>query len=561
MARANDDVAAALEEYAELFAMTGGDAFRVRSYQKAAKAIAGSPKDITAVPVRSVPGVGEAIAKKVEEYLERGSFRQLDDLRGKVPQGVRRLTRVASLGPKKAVFLYQELGIDSPEALVKAIGEGRLEGVRGFGTKTVENLLKGVEHLAENSARMHIGAAMDLAERVIASLPGAERIAYAGSLRRMKDTIGDIDVLAVGPESLMDDFKAQPYVAEVIASGDKKTSIRTVQGVQVDLRLVPAESWGAALMYFTGSKEHTVHLREITVKKGWKLSEYGLFEGERVIAAATEEEVFEAFGMEWIPPTLREDGGEIAAALAGELPRLVTLEDLRGDLHTHTDLTDGIASLEDMVAAAQARGYSYYAVTDHAPDLAMQRMTLEAALEQRERLHRLQERYPKMRLLHGSELNIAPDGSVDWPAEVLAGFDVCVASVHSHFTQSREEMTRRLVTACENPHVHIIGHPTTRRIGARGPVDADWDEVFRTAARTGTAMEIDSFPDRSDLPSDLVRLAQHHGVKFSIDSDAHAVPHLDNQRFGIGVAQRGWLTGDDVINTWPLERLLAFLGR
>ncbi|WP_440099914.1 DNA polymerase/3'-5' exonuclease PolX [Streptosporangium sp. H16] len=561
MARANDDVAAALEEYAELFAMNGGDAFRVRSYQKAARAIAGFPDDITTVPVRSVSGVGEAIAKKVEEYLERGSFRQLDDLREKVPQGVRRLTRVASLGPKKAVFLFQELGIDSPEALVKAIGEGRLDGVKGFGAKTVENLLKGVEHLAEHSARMHTGTAMDLAERVIASLPGAERIAYAGSLRRMKDTVGDIDVLVVGPESLMDDFKAQPYVAEVVASGEKKTSIRTAQGVQVDLRLVPAESWGAAMMYFTGSKEHTVHLREIIVKKGWKLSEYGLFDGDRVIAAATEEEVFEALGMEWIPPTLREDGGEIAAALKHELPELVTVEDLKGDLHTHTDLTDGIASLEDMVVAAAARGYSYYAVTDHAPDLAMHRMKLEKALEQRERIHALQKKYPKMRLLHGSELNIAPDGSVDWPAEVLEGFDVCVASVHSHFNQSRAEMTRRFVAACENPHVHIIGHPTTRRIGIRPPVDADWDEVFRAAARTGTAMEIDSFPDRSDLPADLVRLAHHHGVKFSVDSDAHAVPHLDNQRFGIGVAQRGWLTTDDVINTWPLKRLLAFLGR
>ncbi|MDP9841563.1 DNA polymerase/3'-5' exonuclease PolX [Streptosporangium lutulentum] len=560
MARANEDVAAALEEYAELFAMTGGDAFRVRSYQKAAKAIAGFPEDIATTAVRSVPGVGEAIAKKVEEHLERGSFRQLDELRGKVPEGVRRLTRIASLGPKKAVFLYQELGIDSPEALAGAIGEGRLKGVKGFGAKTEENLLKGIEQLARSGTRVHLGVAMDLAERIIASLP-AERIAYAGSLRRMKDTIGDIDILAVGPTSLMDDFKAQPYVAEVIASGEKKTSIRTVQGVQVDLRVVPAESWGAAMQYFTGSKEHNVHLREITVKKGWKLSEYGLFEGERVIAAEREEDIYQALGLQWVPPTLREDGGEIPAALKGELPVLVTADDLKGDLHTHTDLTDGIASLEDMVAAAHARGHSYYAVTDHAPELAMQRMTLEKALEQREQLRRLQSKYPDMRLLHGSELNIAPDGSVDWPAEVLAGFDVCVASVHSHFTQSREEMTRRFVTACENPHVHIIGHPTTRKIGARPPVDADWDEVFRAAARTGTAMEIDSFPDRSDLPSDLVRLARHHGVKFSVDSDAHAVPHLDNQRFGIGIAQRAWLTSDDVINTWPVERLMNFLRR
>ncbi|OUC96597.1 DNA polymerase/3'-5' exonuclease PolX [Streptosporangium minutum] len=560
MARANDAVASALEEYAELFAMTGGDAFRVRSYQKAAKAIAGFPEDIAATAVRSVPGVGEAIAKKVEEYLERGSFRQLDDLRGKVPGGVRRLTRIASLGPKKAVFLFQELGIDSPEALAEAIGQGRLKGLKGFGPKTEENLLKGIEQLEQTSARVHTGVAMDLAERIIASL-SAERIAYAGSLRRMKDTIGDIDILAVGPASLMDDFKSRPYVAEVIASGEKKTSIRTTEGIQVDLRVVPAESWGAAMQYFTGSKEHNVHLREITVKKGWKLSEYGLFDGDRVIAAEREEDIYQALGMPWIPPPLREDGGEITTALRGELPVLVTLDDIRGDLHTHTDLTDGIASLEDMVAAARARGHSYYAVTDHAPDLAMQRMTLDKALEQRERLQRLQASHPDMRLLHGTELNIAPDGSVDWPAEVLAGFDVCVASVHSHFTQSREEMTRRFIAACENPHVHIIGHPTTRKIGGRPPVDADWEAVFRAAARTGTAMEIDSFPDRSDLPSDLVRLARHHGVKFSIDSDAHAVPHLANQRFGIGIAQRAWLTADDVINTWPLERLLAFLGR
>ncbi|MEV0417442.1 DNA polymerase/3'-5' exonuclease PolX [Streptosporangium canum] len=560
MARANDAVASALEEYAELFAMTGGDAFRVRSYQKAAKAIAGFPEDIAATAVRSVPGVGEAIAKKVEEYLERGSFRQLDDLRGKVPGGVRRLTRIASLGPKKAVFLFQELGIDSPEALAEAIGQGRLKGLKGFGPKTEENLLKGIEQLERTSARVHTGVAMDLAERIIASL-SAERIAYAGSLRRMKDTIGDIDILAVGPVSLMDDFKSRPYVAEVIASDEKKTSIRTTEGIQVDLRVVPAESWGAAMQYFTGSKEHNVHLREITVKKGWKLSEYGLFDGDRVIAAEREEDIYQALGMPWIPPPLREDGGEITAALRGELPALVTLDDIRGDLHTHTDLTDGIASLEDMVAAARARGHSYYAVTDHAPDLAMQRMTLDKALEQRERLQRLQASHPDMRLLHGTELNIAPDGSVDWPAEVLAGFDVCVASVHSHFTQSREEMTRRYIAACENPHVHIIGHPTTRKIGGRPPVDADWEAVFRAAARTGTAMEIDSFPDRSDLPSDLARLARHHGVKFSIDSDAHAVPHLDNQRFGIGIAQRAWLTSDDVINTWPLARLLAFLGR
>ncbi|MEO3855765.1 DNA polymerase/3'-5' exonuclease PolX [Acrocarpospora sp. B8E8] len=561
MARANDEAAAALEEYAELFALNGGDAFRVRSYQKAAKSIAGHPEDLRTIPVRQIPGVGEAIAKKVEEFLDRGSFRQLDDLRGKVPDGVRRMTRIPSLGPKKALFLFQELGVDSPEALAEAIRQGRLAGVRGFGAKTEENLLKGIEQMEQSGQRVHLGVAMDLAEKVMASLP-AERIAYAGSLRRMRETVGDIDILAVGPVSLMEVFSAQPYVTEVIAAGERKTSIRTDRGIQVDLRVVPAESWGAALVYFTGSKEHNVHIREMAVKKGWKLSEYGLFDAEdQVIAAATEEEIYEALGMQWVPPPMREDGGEIKAALRGELPELVTLADIKGDLHTHTNLTDGIASLEDMVAAASARGYAYYAITDHAPDLVMQRMTLEKALDQRAQIAALQAKYPNMRLLQGTELNIAPDGSVDWPLDVLEGFDVRVASVHSHFGQSRDEMTRRFIAACENPGVHIIGHPTTRKIGKREPVDADWEAVFRAAARTGTAMEIDSYPDRADLPSDLVRLARHHGVKFSIDSDSHAIPHLENQRFGVGIAQRAWLTADDVINTWPLERLLTFLRR
>ncbi|MCT9929304.1 DNA polymerase/3'-5' exonuclease PolX [Planotetraspora sp. A-T 1434] len=561
MGRANDEAAAALEEYADLFALTGGDAFRVRSYQKAAKSIAGFPDDLRQADVRKIPGVGEAIAKKVEEFLSRGSFRQLDDLRGRVPEGVRRLTRIPSLGPKKALFLFQELGIDSPVALAEAIRAGRLSGLKGFGARTEENLLKGIEQMEQSGRRVHLGVAMDLAERVIASLP-ADKIAYAGSLRRMRETIGDIDILAVGPVKLMELFVGQPYVAEVIARGERKTSVRTDRGIQVDLRVVPADSWGAALVYFTGSKEHNVHIREMAVKKGWKLSEYGLFDSEdRIIASQSEEDIYHALGMAWVPPALREDGGEVQAALRDELPRLVELGDIKGDLHTHTDLTDGIASLEDMVAAAARRGYSYYAVTDHAPDLAMQRMTLEKALEQRGQLAELQSKYPDMRLLHGTELNIAPDGAVDWPGEVLQGFDVCVASVHSHFTQSRHEMTRRFIAACENPNVHIIGHPTTRKIGKRPPVDADWDAVFQAAGRTGTIMEIDSYPDRADLPSDLVRLARHHGVKFSIDSDSHAIPHLAHQRFGVGIAQRAWLTTDDVVNTWPLDRLLTFLRR
>jgi DNA polymerase (family 10) len=326
---------------------------------------------------------------------------------------------------------------------------------------------------------------------------------------------------------------------------------------------VPPDAWGAALQYFTGSRAHNIRTREIAVHHKLKLSEYGLFDtesGERT-ASETEEEVYARLGLPWIPPTLREDRGEIEAGLRGELPDVVTQADIRGDLHTHTDLTDGLATLDDMVAAAAGLGYSYVAVTDHAPDLFMQRMTDEKVLAQRERVRRLDGQHGKTRVLHGTELNIGPDGDVDWPGEFLAGFDLCVASVHSHFNQSSEQLTRRLVRACENPRVNIIGHPTTRLIGRRPGIDADLDAVFAACARTGTALEINAQPDRLDLSDEHILRAKRHGVRFSIASDAHSVLHLDHMRYGVGTAQRGWLTKDDVINAWPLGRLRRFLQR
>ncbi|NUS55305.1 MAG: PHP domain-containing protein, partial [Streptomycetaceae bacterium] len=352
-----------------------------------------------------------------------------------------------------------------------------------------------------------------------------------------------------------------PHTAEVIGHGDKKTSIRTDQGLQVDLRVLPPESWGAGLQYFTGSKAHNIRTRELAVRAKLKLSEYGLFEAEsgKTLASRTEEEVYARLGLPWIPPPLREDRGEIEAAQRGELPDLVTEADIRGDLHTHTNLTDGLSSLEDMLAAAHARGYAYYAVTDHAPDLVMQRMTTEKMLAQRERIAELQGQYGKMRILHGTELNIAPDGGLDWPDDILAGFDICVASIHSHFNQNRADITKRLVRACENPHVAIIGHPTTRRIGKRPGIDADWDAVFEACARTGTALEINSHPERLDLRDEDILRAKRHGVKFAIDSDSHATTHLPYIRYGVGSAQRGWLEKDDVINTWPLTKLRRFV--
>ena len=425
------------------------------------------------------------------------------------------------------------------------------------------------------SQRVTLNIAMDTAADLVAAIsavPGCVRCGYAGSLRRMRETIGDIDILAAATDSapLMKALTLLPETAEVIARGEAKTSIRTARGLQVDLRVVPLDSWGAALQYFTGSQAHNVRVREIAVRKKLKLSEYGLFDIETgaLIVSRTEADVYARLGMAWVPPTLREDTGEVQAALRGDLPALVTDTDIRGDLHTHTDLTDGVASLEQMVTAAAARGYSYYAITDHAPNLFMQRMTGEKILAQRDQIRALGVPRPAdpggdgcgpMTLLHGTELNIAPDGTVDWPDEFLAGFDLCVASVHSHFDQPPGAMTRRFIAACENPYVNIIGHPLTRKIGRRPPVEVNLAELFAVCARTGTALEINSHPARLDLPAEHVRAARDAGVKFAIDTGAHSTTHLGYLPFGVGQAQRGWLTPDDVINAWPLPQLLAFL--
>jgi DNA polymerase (family 10) len=381
----------------------------------------------------------------------------------------------------------------------------------------------------------------------------------------MVETIGDVDLLiASEPDdagAIMDAFTSLSAVERVLAKGDTKSSVVTHGGLQVDLRIVPLEVWGAAMIYFTGSKAHNIRIREMAVRKGMKLSEYGLFQARsgKLLVAETEEEVYERLGLPWIPPTLREDRGEIETALAGELPMLVEPRQIKGDLHTHTNLTDGLASLEEMVEAAAELRYAYYAVTDHAPSLAMQRMTDAKILAQRARLKELQERYPRMTLLHGSELNIDPEGHVDWDVDFLAAFDVLVASVHSRFNQTKEEMTRRIIRAMENPCVHVIGHPTARLIGKRGPIECDLDEVFKAAARTGTAMEINAFPDRLDLKDEHILWARRHGVRFAVSTDAHAPVHLPLMRYGVATAQRGWLTKDDVINTWPLAKLRRFL--
>ncbi len=565
MAWFNEEISGLLREYAELTQITGGDVFRARNYEKAARSVRGWGDDIGPLDVkalRAIPGVGASIAAKIAEYRETGSIRALDELRAKIPSGVLELTRVPGLGWKRALQLNRDLGVQSVDDLAAAIKAARLDGLAGFGAKSAERIAAGIEVYRQGRERVLLDVALRTANEMVDALtPISQRCAYAGSLRRWRETIGDIDILAAADDSapLMAAFSAGQ---DVVASGPTKTTVRTASGLTADLRVVPLDAWGAALQYFTGSAAHNVAVRQIAIKQKLKLSEYGLFDAEtnELIVSRTEEEVYERLGLAWVPPAMREDRGEIELAAQGRIPRLVRIDDLRGDLHTHTDLTDGVASLETMVTAARRRGYEYYAVTDHAPDLIMQRMTDEKMLAQRDRVRALTAQFTgDLELLHGTELNIGPDGSVDWGADFLEGFDICVASVHSHFEQSRAEMTRRFVTACENPHVNVIGHPLTRRIGKRPPVEVDFGELFRACARTGTALEINASPQRLDLPSDHIRAARDAGVTFAIDSDAHSVSDLGNMPYGAGTAQRGWLTPDDVINTWPLDRLRAFL--
>lgn len=583
MPQANEIVAALLQEYADLLQISGGDQFRARNYEKAAKSVAGYSGDVDVLDegaLRKIPGVGSSIATKIIQFQRTGTFTELEDLRASVPDGVREMTRIPALGPKRAFQLYRELGIGSIADLSAAIDEGRLSDLRGFGPKSEDKLRRGIELAQTFGERVPLNVASDVAERIIAAIsgePGCERCEYAGSLRRFKETVGDVDILAAASESgpLMRKMVELPGVTDIIAQGDAKTSVRISTGhpaqagsIQVDLRVVPADCWGAAMVYFTGSQAHNVAIREIAVRKKLKLSEYGLFDVESgdLLVSATEEEVYARLGMAWVPPPLREHNGEVRAALNDDLPDLVQVGEIRGDLHTHTTLTDGVATLEEMVTTARGRGYDYLAITDHAPNLFMQRMTLDKMLQQREQVRSLETQLAgdggrAMSLLHGTELNIAADGTVDWPEDILVGFDVCVASVHSHFDQPRGEMTRRFLRACENPQVNIIGHPSARKIGKRPPVEVDWHEVFRACAATGTALEVNASPGRLDLASDHIKAARDAGVKFSIDTDAHAIGHMDFLRFGVGTAQRGWLTAEHVINTWPLDRLRGFLGR
>ena len=571
MAISNAEVAERLREMALFLDMTGV-AFKPRAYEKAAYAVAALDRPIAqlyaeggAKALDQLPSVGKGIAERIAELIERGHCEDLDALRAATPVDVMALTAIEGVGPKMVKHLYDALGIRTLADLEKAARAGRIRALPHSGEKTEQKILKGLELLKQRSGRQPLGAVLDLARDIesrLAALPGVSQAAVAGSVRRRRETIGDLDFLVVAgdPAAVMRAFVALPEVAHVYGTGPTKTNVRLHTGMDADLRVVPAESFGAALNYFTGSKDHNVALRRIAIERGLKLNEYGVFKGDRAVAGRTEVEVYKALGLPYIPPELREMTGEIEAARAGRLPKLIEPGSLRGDLQIQTDWTDGADSLADMAAAARARGLEYIAITDHTKSLAMMGLDEQRLRAQARAIAALNTKLHGFRVLSGAEVNIDRDGGLDIADAVLAELDVVGVAVHSHFHLSRAEQTARLIRAMENPHADILFHPTTRVLGKREPIELDIDAVIAAARRTGTVLEIDALPDRLDLKDEYVRKAVAARVPLVIDSDAHAVAHLRYpDDYGISVARRGWATKRDVINTLPVEKFLARL--
>jgi DNA polymerase (family 10) len=568
----NDEVAGVLNEIADLLEMSDpSDRFRPIAYRRAARAIESLPEDVGDLAnkggLESIPGVGKAIAGKIKQYLSEGKVDALETLRQEFPPGLVEIMRVRDIGPKTARRLYFELKITSLDELRKAAEAGRLRKLKGFGEKTEQNILRGIEVSEQAKGRQLLGVALPIAERILAHLRAnapVENVTYAGSLRRMKETIGDIDLLATtrDPAAVTKAFTSMPGVREVVAAGDTKSAVVIAEGLQVDLRVLEPSRWGAGLQYFTGNKDHNVKLRGMAQKKGFKLNEYGLFRedlSEELVAAATEEDVYGSLGLPYIEPELREDAGEIEAALADALPDLVTLEDIRGDLHAHTNLTDGVNTLEEMAAAARAKGYAYLGISDHSPYVRVANgLSVENARIHIREIRTFSERSLDLKLLAGTECDILPDGSLDYPDDLLAEFDYVIASIHSNFKMSQEEMTRRVVRAMANENVDIIAHPTSRKIGQREPIALDMERFLEAAVETRTVLEINAYPDRTDLSSAHARLAKERGATLIVDTDSHSTEQLDYMRLGVGTARRGWVEKADLVNTMSFEDILSF---
>ena len=563
----NPEVAQVFEEVADLLDIQGENPFRVRAYRNAARTLRDLSAPLAQMPpekLEDLDGIGKDLAGKIITILETGDLPLRRELRGQVPAGLHDLITVPGLGPKRAQTLHQRLNIGSLDSLRQAAEKHRIRKLRGFGAKTEEKILQALQGREETGRRVLLAEAQVFADAVVRHLkqaPGVGQVEVAGSFRRRKETVGDLDLLVTcrraGP--VMDHLADYEAVAEVLARGQTKMSVRLRNGLQMDLRVVPEASYGAALQYFTGSKEHSIQLRRRALKRGLKVNEYDIFRGKKRVAGGTEEEVYEAVGLPWIPPELREARGEIEQALEGRLPRLLELEDLRGDLHMHTTATDGRAALEEMVQGAKKRGYAYIAITDHSRRVTMAKGLDAKRLRQHwKAIDKLAGRVKGITLLKGVELDILEDGRLDLLDDVLAEADWVVASIHYGQDQPREKITRRLLNAIKCPHVHAIGHPTGRLIGKRKGYDVDLGVVFRAAADYGCLLELNSQPDRLDLDDTALMAAKERGVGIVVNTDAQSVEELE---LGVYQARRAGLEARDMANTRTLAQLRKLLKR
>jgi DNA polymerase (family X) len=572
MATHNAEIAQALDDLADLLELDEANPFRVRAYRNAARVVRGLASEISAMLAKGsdlseLSGIGEDLAGKIATIAKTGHLPLLDELRRKAPPLASELLKLPGLGPKRVKTLCHELDIHTMEQLHRAVLDGRVRELPGFGKTTETKLRQALEAHAAAPSRLKLALAESYVEPLLAWLRGAPEVGAvvaAGSYRRCQETVGDIDLLATAPrgEPVIARFTAYEEVAKILAAGETRATVVLKSGLQVDLRVVPEASYGSALHYFTGSKAHNIAIRRLGQQHGLKINEYGIFRGARRVGGKTEEEVFRAVGLPFIPPELREDRGEIEAAAAGRLPKLVELADIRGDLHAHTKATDGHDTLAELAAAAQARGREYLAITDHSRRLAMahgldpKRLLAEIAA-----IDRINESRPGITLLKGIEVDILEDGKLDLPDAVLGHLDLVIAAVHSLFNLSREKQTERILRAMDRPHFTILAHPTGRLIAQREPYDVDMPRIIRAAKERGCFLELNAHPDRLDLTDVQCRLAKEAGVLVSIATDAHRAQELDNLRFGVGQARRGWLEKEDVLNARPLQALRPLLAR
>ena len=561
----NSEIADIFDRLADILEFKGDVVFKINSYRKAARTLRDTPEDIAVIAsegrLADLPGIGKSTSDKIGEYLKTGKIKKYDQERKGLSDELIRMLQIPGLGPKSLALIHAKLKVNTFAALEQAIHSGRLAELPKMGPKKAENILKGIELLREAAKRIPLGIALPVAEEVVASVRAfrtVKRAEMAGSLRRMSETVGDIDILASASNQtkVIESFTSLPQVKRVLAAGTTKASVIVEGNQQIDLRVVDEESFGAALQYFTGSKAHNVKLRDIAKGMGLKINEYGVFRGNEKIGGREEEEIYDSVGLNWMPPELREDRGEIEAAGKGELPSLVTARHIKGDMHVHSDYSDGNATIKQVAERAEALGYKYLAVTDHSQSLKIAGgLTPERVRQKRDEIRKINAGLTGLKLLFGTELDILSDGTLDYSDDLLKEFDWVVASIHSGFKQPRERITRRIISAMENPLVDCIAHLTGRLIGQRAPYEVDIEQILGVAAETGTAIEINANYERLDLDDVWSKRAKQLGVKLAIGTDAHRLEHLDMLRLGVAVARRGWLEPDDILNTFPLKKV------